>query len=102
MKITAFEYRQQTRQLRKQLAKAIRQHKKRSHIRKAQDELFARWAAKFGMGVISFLLTRTMHKRRRRIREAVSQNNAFMDFMRRANSVKSINGARIIGGSDGN
>lgn len=94
--ITTSEYRKQTLDLRRKLKKAIRWHKKRSHIRAALQEVFERWAAKFGMSVLGFVVWRTAHKRRNKMLAAVSNNNALLEKLRQKGSIGFVSGGRTI------
>ena len=100
-KIGCFEYRQKRRLLNKRIEKAIRQHKKRSHIRKELDDLFALWVSSFGIGLLAYVFMRTAKRRSRKLRAAISNNNPLLEKMRSMGNLRRLNGGKLIRGEIG-
>lgn len=87
------------REIKKKIEKAVRQHRKRSHLRKQlEDDWFSFWCAIFGANRLTTMVTYTAHKRRKRLAAAVSNNNPLLELMRKHSSMSLISGGRVIGG----
>lgn len=86
------EYSRKRRTLRKLIAKAVRQHKKRSHLREELDQINDLWIRQCG-GIFRFMFR---NRWRRKFVAALSENNPLLKVMEKHSAIKRVTGGHLI------
>ncbi len=90
-----FWYRSEYRRLTKAIDKAIRHHKKRSHLKRAKWDLYYEWCAYAGI-TLTTIISKTFKRREKKLVAAISDKNPLLEMLRKKGAASLATAGRTI------